>query len=58
MTDQHVTLLLTQWGQVSSVWASREEAAAKAKQLNDDPFVAPGEPDQDAPYSVEEMVVR
>lgn len=47
-----VTLLLSCTGQVLSVYEDPLEAYAKRDRYNADPFVEPGVPDVDAPYSV------
>jgi len=52
-----VTLLLTASGAVVSIYESADAARAKRDAYNADPFVAPGEPDLDAPYSVETWMV-
>lgn len=56
--NDSVALLLNKHGKACSVYASREDADAKAKQLNADPFVAAEQEDSDAPYSVEVWSVR
>jgi len=39
------------------VFASRVDAENRAEKLNADPFLEPGLPDLDAPYSVQEWTV-
>jgi len=56
--DKTVSLLMTSGGQVSSVWESHADAQARADSFNADPWWSPGEPDQDAPYSVVIWLVR
>ncbi|HKO84898.1 MAG TPA: hypothetical protein VJ140_10150 [Actinomycetota bacterium] len=48
-----VALLLKSDGTVASVWASQAAAEAQAAQFNADPHIGQGEPDPDAPYSVQ-----
>jgi hypothetical protein len=55
--SEQVALLLTARGTVASVWASKEAAEAQAAVYNADPHVGQGEPDPDAPYSVQEWAV-
>lgn len=52
-----VALLQTCKGAVIAVYASTEEAEARRDRYNADPFIEPGNPDTDAPYSVEEWCV-
>lgn len=53
MTTNTVALLKTSGGKVSSVWSDAAKARARADGFNADPFID-GEPDPDAPYTVEE----
>jgi hypothetical protein len=53
-----VALLLNARGKVCSVHADAEDARGVAARYNADPFVGAGEPDPDAPYTVETWVVR
>jgi hypothetical protein len=53
MAAEQVALVLTVDGRVASIWASKEAAEAHAAKYNADPFMALGEPDPDAPYSVQ-----
>jgi hypothetical protein len=41
-----------------AVFASRDDAEARAAELNADPFLEPGLPDLDAPYTVQTWQVR
>lgn len=43
---------------MTSIYESQEAAEATRDRYNTDPFVAPGEPDQDAPYTVEAWQTR
>ena len=52
-----VTLLLNVRGETISVYARRAAAEEKAAKFNADPFIAPGEADPDAPYSVTTWMV-
>lgn len=53
-----VHLLNRKDGRTVIVFASLEAAEQRRDTLNADPFIAPGEPDTDAPYSVESWSVR
>jgi len=46
-----VTLLLAADGKICSVYADRAAAEARRDRFNADPFIEPGTPDPDAPYS-------
>ncbi len=53
-----VTMLLTREGKPVSVYSDPQEAITRRDELNADPFIAEGQPDRDAPYSVEDWSVR
>jgi hypothetical protein len=53
-----VTLLVGKQTGVVAAYAVEAEASAKAEEHNADPFLAPGEPDPDAPYKVATFRVR
>jgi hypothetical protein len=52
-----VAILLKADGSVASVWVSKEAAEAQAAAYNADPHIGQGEPDPDAPYSVQTWAV-
>ena len=56
MSEVH--LLMGKSRTVVSVYASEKDAQAKCDRYNADPFIAPEQPDPDAPYTVETRTVQ
>lgn len=50
--SETVTFLLRRGGHVVSVYSKEADARARMEKFNADPFLAPGHPDPDAPYSI------
>lgn len=48
-----VAILKTNKGQIARVFAEEIEARRICDKMNADPFIEPGSPDIDAPYSVD-----
>ncbi len=53
-----VAILVNRHKHMVRVYSAQEDAEAKRDEYNADPFVAPGEPDPDAPYAVEVWEVQ
>lgn len=58
MNTMQVFLLVGKQTGTVSVWASKEDAEARRDKFNADPWVEPGNPDQDAPYEVQAWNVQ
>lgn len=61
MVDMNTTQVFLLVGKVTgtvSVYGSLEEAEARRDKFNADPWIEPGNPDQDAPYVVEAWTVQ
>lgn len=56
MSEVH--LLMSATRTVVGVYAAKTDAQAKCDRYNEDPFIAPGWPDPDAPYTVETRLVQ
>lgn len=53
-----VWLVKTTHGQVISAYTTEAAANARRDRFNADPWIEPGAPDTDAPYSVEGIMVQ
>lgn len=58
LINLNVHLLLTATGKVVRVYSAQADAERTMLRFNADPWIAEGQPDPDAPYSVETWAVK